>query len=136
MTTANLELCRELYELSGWEDTPWVYEFELGHRGMKVVDIRDNSHWGGIAHHLFVTDPITKLEPRYLPAYDLGYLLRKLAISSERNIQLYYSVTGKVWKCQFNGYGSPKLADIPEDCAAKLCIELFKQNILTRKDDL
>lgn len=64
------------------------------------------------------------------PAYNLGYLLRKLPDSSE------------VFRFDYNAYeathypnpggDSSARADTPEDAACKLAIELFKQGILRR----
>jgi hypothetical protein len=91
-----------------------------------------------------------------LPAYDLGYLLRKLP--KHHNFGMPYvsqANDGSQWVAsyvnwwalwEYDGKGSAKkwhnevidaglhfLANTPEDAAAKLAIELFKQNLLTRK---
>lgn len=59
MNTASLDLCKELYSLSGWQETSFIWA-EHG----KDSFIMHNS--------------ITKKADDYPPAYDLGYLLRKL----------------------------------------------------------
>lgn len=98
---ASFELCKELYELSGWESGQWV-----------------NVNTG------------TKLDGRY-PAYDLGYLLRKLPTT-----EIYHgrNKTGD-YKAEWRFYGGDSKvirfwAATPEDAACKLAIELFKQGIL------
>ena len=106
MTTASLELCKELYELSGWVDTEICHhEYEDGN-----------------------TLPIT-----HNPAYDLGYLLRKLP----SGVFLAKGKRYRIWNDDTNNYtwaGSEKLdpidADTPEDAACKLAIELFKEGVL------
>jgi hypothetical protein len=62
-----------------------------------------------------------------IPAYDLGYLLRKLP--QPYSIMAYS--TGRLVAVQGEVTAT---ADTPEDAAAKLAIELFKQGILTRSE--
>lgn len=132
MTVASLELCKELYELGGWDDVEHSYT-----RG------------GDIVHN--------KLDGTYeqvgiCPAYDLGYLLRKLlpyVAKSKYEIKfltlVYASKADGGWICDYKAVMSnnwlhegnrAKLteADTPEDAACKLAIELFKQNILTKEN--
>jgi hypothetical protein len=60
MNVASLELCRELFKLSRWDDTYWFWKNE-DNQGWVKTDSR-NPDW---------------LDYRfYFPAYDLGYLLR------------------------------------------------------------
>lgn len=67
-----------------------------------------------------------------LPAYDLGYLLRKL---QRNHVELYGLTTGE-WTARAYWHSTEQAraeyADTPEDAAAKLAIELFKQGILTK----
>lgn len=84
---------------------------------------------GGVGHY-----------DKQYPAYDLGYLLRKLPETMERIYHLTLTRAGEgdySWRC---GYvdgtfieGPSIYADTPEDAACKLAIELFKQGVL-RKD--
>lgn len=102
MNVASLSLCKELYELSGWDSLEY--------------------------HPNAVGTPIT------CPAYDLGYLLRKLPRGC------YIAQTRKGWTAssgnarEIFGKQSPITlnADTPEDAACKLVIELFKQGILKK----
>lgn len=126
MNVASLELCTELYGLSGWEA---------------------NHEWGFIAAHA-ETDPepyeIDNGEP-VCPAYDLGYLLRQLENIEETIILRYNNPArmGAVALPQWNGQytvatarmqqGDYPIGDTPEDATAKLAIELFKQGILTKE---
>lgn len=68
MYVANLELCKELHELSQWDDTPVmrvVYQ-----EGEEAIVSNDMS---------VLADVLNGEVPKQLvPAYDLGYLLRKL----------------------------------------------------------
>lgn len=99
INVASLELCRELYELSGWEDG---YESTMDWH--QPVD-----------------------GSRGAPAYDLGYLLRKLPLGELRNRDGLYSA----WQNN-SANVAPQYAETPEDAACKLAIELFKQGVLTK----
>lgn len=116
---AELSLCKELYELSGWETG-------------KSWDMRV---------------PAAGYEPdRYTPKYGLGYLLRKLPkyigyASQSCRLGLFpqgFTNTGASdWCASYDTYKGEiyllQTADTPEDAVAKLCIELFKQGILTKE---
>lgn len=116
---ADLELCKELYELTGWDGTFWNYSrssgsdfpFKLGHKGS--VETRE-------------------VKERY-PAYSLGYLIRKLPDTT--NI----GVSGDLYTAYSNPVGLPtgdkwhdfvEVAKTPEDAACMLAIELFKAGVL------
>lgn len=111
MNVASLELSKELYELSGWEDVSNTHVFY-------------GTHWD--ISKASMTESIG-LQNMHLPAYDLGYLLRKL---DGFDIQLNYSNQWRTWNCWADDYDGK--ADTPEDAACKLAIELFKQGVLTR----
>lgn len=107
MNVASLELCKELYELSGWDN---------------------GTNWHD------PKDPQALLE---YPRYDLGYLLRKLPENTlltwnrEDGAIVYYSTwtfTGGVFT-EGNGWS---YKDDFENATAKLAIELFKKGILTK----
>jgi hypothetical protein len=110
MNVASLELCKELYELSGWDDGDldwWRYDDGLKKH---VLDIELVA--GSIA-----------------PAYNLGYLMRKLP-----NLSLHKEARNNgVYTCAYWLGGIKNLIvkdDTPEDAACKLAIELFKQGVL------
>jgi hypothetical protein len=125
MNTASLDLCKELYELSRWDDTTYTWygsphperdDFELGLTGVHMDCIE-------------------------YPAYDLGYLLRKLpdeATSKKHggyhyfymhhNSEYWYAYYGVIDTTEFMEY-----ADTPENAADKLSIALFKKGILTKQ---
>lgn len=120
MNVASKELCAELKKLSGWKDTDyWHYKPRHTKRG---------EYW---VAHISGTTP----ENRRLPAYDLGYLLRKLpnfvVIAKQRP-----SLT---WAAYIDGsptikrpHDGDSYEDTPEDATAKLAITLFKANILVK----
>lgn len=107
MNVANLSLCKELYELSGWDETYHLHP-----------DENSNAY-------------------KASPAYDLGYLLRKLPWNLEAPYGKYCSAhmylnkqkshyrVGYLFYSQYN-----QTANMPEDALCKLAIELFKQEIL------
>lgn len=123
MNVALLELCRELYELSGWGDGSDMNK-------LKWLDYYDD--WS-------------------VPAYDLGYLLRKLpsyieqqgnldGIDRQRRVAFQIRKWERpevVWFAEYHEiYYRPLYrteADTPEDAACKLAIELFKQGILKKE---
>ena len=59
MNVANLDLCKELYELSGWKATEKYHYIAGTYTDIDTVAFRGRKYDG-------------------VPAYDLGYLLRKL----------------------------------------------------------
>lgn len=112
MNVASLELCKELYELSGWDS----YELQAWSNSEVVTP-----------GHI----PLRKLD---VPAYNLGYILTKLPMFDgtrcwiiEPNAKTYIAkwIDGElVDQCE---------ADTPEDAACKLAIELFKQGVLVKE---
>jgi hypothetical protein len=151
---ASLELSKELYELSGWDDTycKWNNFYYTDGRGNRRLD-----RWR-IKHSRTTTDG--KL---IVPAYSLGYLLRKLPDQLgnwEHNFvyrlsmkkidhSYFFEYSNHAWwrdnKAKFTraGYDTssdnlaygikPVTADTPEDAACKLAIELFKQGVLKKE---
>lgn len=59
MHVASLDLCRELYEVSGWDDTDFRYQWDKQF---------------GLGFDLSFGEP----QPDDTPAYDLGFIVRKL----------------------------------------------------------
>lgn len=124
---ASLELCRTLHELSGWRGTYFVYS--------------NNGE---------LLEPTGESQNYSCPAYDLGYLLRKLpaTIWSKQ-----YQQQASLWQRKdsvdirgdyyFAFYFVTGIQDVvpehgesgktPEDTTTKLAIELFKQGILTKE---
>lgn len=118
MNVVSLELSKELYELSGWKDT----DFKVS----------------------AFTERVSPMAPPFygseIPAYDLGYLLQRLPRMNEEYWLTIQPVVYPQWCASYdrNDGISTKFesfADVPEDAAAKLAIELFKQGILTKDGD-
>jgi hypothetical protein len=114
MNFANSELCQELYDLSGWLTgiDGYCYTSPTGERrGFEVSTLKD----------------IENDRALVCPAYDLGYLIRRLPPGN-----VLTSLEDE-WIAS----SSPKVttAATPEDATAKLAIELFKQGILPRGGD-
>ena len=113
MNVASLELCKELYELSGWNDTDLAHAEEAERVFLAAYN------YGEFGYEAI----------RLAPAYDLGYLLRKLPE------QVTLSCFRSSWRCEVlipNDIATVS-ADTPEDAAAKLAIELWKQGVLSRE---
>jgi hypothetical protein len=118
---ASLELSKKLYELSGWGDT---------HRCYRLMTSGDTKEWRCIDILPNVAGDI--------PAFDLGYLLRKLLAVSSPEFILQSDGRTLIIADYQAGEDWPQLSfivDTPEDAAAKLAIELFKQGVLTRGGD-
>lgn len=126
MNVASLENCKTLWKLSEWGgdfriDDVTSFIYKEAH-----VIYRTNKSDGGI------------------PAYDLGYLLRKLPQGRDEDINESITLDLGFSKAQIRYHKSfrgdrdtaTKMlsveADIPEDAACKLAIELFKQGVLTK----
>lgn len=118
MYVANKDLCEELYELSGWDNTTW--EHFSTYNGKEFIRARLPGDF---------KSPV--------PAYDLGYLLRKLPDNTTihtHSLKGNSRAKGKygafLW--HYKARLHQQDADTPEDTACKLAIELFKQGILTK----
>jgi len=113
MNTASLELSKELYELSGWG-----------------TDLEWRS------------DSTTDISGAY-PAYDLGFLLRKLPRWVEDGMLELSTRQGRFREGWLASYvdmddqptGVEGCAETPEDALTLLAIELFKQGILKKEVD-
>lgn len=111
MNVASLDLCKRLYELSGWDDVNATWQ-DFGTDQFPLFQVVTNERMsvgGGME----------------FPAYDLGYLLRKLP--NWTNIEKWHE---KAEGGLYLARGEDDLphqykADAPEDAAAKLCIGLF-----------
>lgn len=108
MNVANLELCKELYELSGWK-VPAIEPFSSR------------------------PDPYVHYDNGQFVCYryDLGYLLRKLpkgtSVSNSKRAMAFCLLLGNHTSVKEEW---AEYADTPEDALCQLAIELIKQNIL------
>lgn len=126
MQVAKLELCKELFELSGWSTTE------------KVWFLSANNPTGSLWRNgELVQDGI-----ECFAAYDAGFLLRKLpdgvslykgrrgwTLNSGNTFQLNNISTGNLLRL------GNFLSAVPEDALCKLAIELFKQGILKKESN-
>lgn len=127
MDTARLDLCKELYKRSGWNNTY--------HRWSKNIYGKD-----------VVID--TAAAGSTTPAYDLGYLLRRLPKNVTEFWGKFYPASpclmysGTQWVIFYQStmtgeHNTDELfgqfADHPEDAACLLAIELFKQRVLKKE---
>jgi hypothetical protein len=115
MSYAEALLSKELFELSDWEG--------------------EGEHFGHYTKDEWIETT---------PKYSLGYLLRKLPHKHNGGVLVIAACNTDEWCAQYFSWWHEDMkaksevlvADTPEDAACRLAIELFKQNILTRKDDL
>lgn len=117
MNVAELSLCKELYELSGWwQEDARAYGFNKKTQEY-VLDYTPSEDY-----------------KKHIAAYDLGYLLRKLkGCSIEHQSNGVYAAQPPNYLTIEQRVEWGKGATTPEDAAAKLCIELFKQGILQKE---
>jgi hypothetical protein len=121
MNVANLELCRELYELSGWKKTDALF---VGYKSA-LTDKFDY-------HLLDKRDADSYKHAKKVPAYDLGYLLRKLPTNT-----MLEKLESNIWHIELYNHPNEPIKierDTPEDATAKLAIELFKRGILNKEN--
>lgn len=130
---ASLELCKELYELSGWGKKLGETDFyTVNARGKQAAFVRQ----GQVIGELSLAE-----WKKSIPAYTLGYLLRKLPLNIEGAFKElnHYGTDNGYWVIQYCHhdlrtnvftYSYGEHGDTPEDAACKLAIELFKQGVL------
>ncbi len=118
VTVASLEFCEELYQLSRWHKTISYFD------GNRDGSESRREHEDG--------------EPTAIPAYDLGYLLRKLPHQYfddrrfNRLMMHVESIDDGLSSYVFYIGNYVGKSSTPEDAACKLAIELFKQGMLNR----
>lgn len=114
MNTASLDLCKRLYELSGWGGT--VYGWHDTTLGQ-----------GKLPNYVAMSGYLAK----EISAYDLGFLVRKLPTGYQLVISLTI-IDKRVY--YFEDYRTEERAtesyDNPEDAVASLCIKLFETGVL------
>lgn len=134
--TASKDLCQELYELSGWDDTG-LYWYE-------EHDYDDNPDGRGDFYHeprIYTQMEIEETGSggggKRTQAYDLGYLMRNLPNEIKGiGLSIDFADEGGGWCASYDYMAhATAYADTPEDAACKLAIELFKNGILTRSDN-
>ena len=143
MNVVTIDLSAQLYELSGWEDTTFV------HRETYSI-YRTPEFRFAVIRRTGLTKPFLKdwdmndVEEykQYVPAYDLGYLLRKLPHYVENGIYAGYlslDCGTEAWRIAYADVshafvvGSGEWTDTPEDATAKLAISLFEQGVLKKE---
>jgi hypothetical protein len=112
MNVASLELCKELFALSKWEPQDCTVYALLGES--RIFQFVRNP------------EPNVMSMDYYIPAYDLGYLLRKFI--GKGGVEIRYGDKGCIASSHMVSTGS----NTPEDAVARLAIELFRQGIFER----
>lgn len=116
---ANLENCKKLYGLSGWRDTAFLFTSKA------------NGELWVPSYHTYIVDIKSKI-----PAYDLGYLLKKLpAIKPNTKSYLGIKAYGGAWAdggwiAAYGNSDQTVHADTPEDALCLLAIKLFEEKVL------
>lgn len=137
---ASKDLCEQLHELTGWDKTHQKWNF--GKR-RKFVDyytrgIRRGSRTGEIEDYCEVSESPNLLgdgvvETAHVPAYDLGYLLRKVPSSFPSGPGEFGMLSVEFlgvdgWAAGYtSGFSLPyAVADSAEDALATLAIRLVE----------
>jgi hypothetical protein len=115
MTVASIDLCKTLFSDSGWFGTSLNY-FRF-HDGKETIEPRPMSGY---------------ISAQGIPAYDLGYLLRKLPPSTAIRKRPTNGATKEYSAFTAVRRGVVALDSTPEDAAARLAIQLFKQAVLRK----
>lgn len=115
MNVADKSLCQELWKLSGW--------------GGKYKNETEFMWCEDYTKPLWAQDNIKAIIDA--PAYDLGFILRKLPANS------WVGKCIEEWESPYAAHIGPEdefnqNGDTPENAAVKLAIELFKQGVLTK----
>lgn len=122
---ASVELCKELFEVSGWDGTFFNYS-------------RSSHYKDAEPDHPFVVGYRGSIETREVkeryPAYDMGYLMRKFPVLEEGAYVVLpefngYKIKWSGWETEEGFYinGNTVYFDCPEDAMVSMAIELIKQ---------
>lgn len=119
MQVASKELSEELYGLSGWLEDHWFYTNRFNYP--VEYDLRVANALQGCV-----------FEPKKgdIPAYDAGFLLRKLP--STTRLSKYAQNSFRTEHDRGDQGYFDVADDTPEDALCKLAIELFKAGILQK----
>lgn len=134
MNTASLENCKKLYELSGWEDDDLDYSW---------IDYMVQGEVEWVLSHF---NDIERRPHKTIPAYDLGYLLRRLPKVQASTGSIYKHLLTLEYSYPIWNAGYPVnndftvfsfgVADTPEDAACLLLILLIEQGIIDPNEHL
>lgn len=115
MHVTRVDLCKQLYDLSGWGNASWWHECCTDGAYHTTISLRDERYTQNV----------------YIPAYDLSYLLRRLP-----KVWVMGPIPGAMWMITYNP-GLPQREIIIqdeslEDAVCRLAIALFQRGILER----
>lgn len=133
MNVASLALSKELYELSGWDDTGshWISQAPNEYLAPQTNYPTVSAHDDSIGEYPY-------FDKKICPAYNLEFLIRRLSnvevgndTDNSEDGQYYAKRPNSTGQVDSNDKaGNLEFADTPEDAAAKLAIELIRQGIL------
>lgn len=144
--TASPDVCRELHEATGWSGTGQVWN--IGRRGTSIVThysrgIPRYANNGPVEDYCDISqtaDTIGRSGVKELvtvPAYDLGFLLRRVPPKvpsgpGEFGLFVLEVDNGGRWFAGYNAsFGSPSaVADTPEDAVTALCVVLAHKGLV------
>ena|SRR3990167_2142342 len=124
MNTTSKDISKRLYELSGWGDRCEVY-FSWQTKYDKVITTKEQG----------AEDSDGFLRPWAVPAYNLGFLLRKIPANTSIYDWVQIGKHEKDYEVSWwieTDFIDSFSADTPEDAVAKLCIQLFESSILKK----
>lgn len=131
MNVSNLENSRKLYELTWWTDTDMRY---------RVYKRIENENYKPHVRLVYGKSHIDTKTGETCPAYDAGYLLRKLPksfVSQEHRCTIYLTLEwlgDEKWAASYqldtDSISYEQKEDTPEDALALLAIKLFEEGVL------
>lgn len=137
MNVASEDLSRELHELSGWDDTLYFRYERTDPNSTVPLKLIGNGNMGMTVNNASTGFTVDKYD-QLVPAYDLGFLLRRLPLQTRltRGARGYSALYSNAYtrmpdETPVSAQGK---ADTPEDAVAKLCIALFKAGLLKQQE--
>jgi len=137
MNVTSLELSKELYDLSGWNKTDFLW-VAAPERDEGYV-VKDKTALHALNEMIYQTGKIYNSTF----AYDLGYILEKLPLQvtlykgvngwtfNQGNITKQNPIDDELYKLM--RFEQSFKSDKPEEAAGKFAIELFKRGILKKE---
>lgn len=143
--TASPDACRELHEATGWTGTGQVWN--IGRRGTSIVThysrgIPRYANNGPVEEYCDISQTADTVgrhgveELVTVPAYDLGFLLRRVPPKipsgpGEFGLFVLEVVDGGLWCAGYSaGFGSPSaVAETPEDAVAAVCTAMAAKGL-------
>lgn len=126
---ANPDISEELAEISQWRDTSYFYVYHYDEE-FDEWNLQEEL----ISQDEIDTDWVDTSTMRLVPAYEVGYLLRKLPPNIQQyDLTIKWDLTRSLWVCGYvdgNNWEDNAMTNDIEDAIASLAVQLFERKIL------